>query len=161
TLSFWRWTIALAVLLPFTLRSVWRVRALIVVHWRLVLVYTFFGLVACNVLTYAALHYTTAVNSSLMNSTTPIFVMVLSYALSGDRSQPPQLIGAAVSLLGVVAIVSGGRLDSLGGLAFNRGDFMMLTGIGLWSVYTTLLRYKPAGLPPMPFVTSPVACATL
>ena len=161
TLSFWRWTIALLVLLPFTARTVWRVRALVGRQWRLLLLYTVFGLVGCNVLTYAALHDTTAVNSSLMNSTTPIFVMCLSFALFGDRIQARQLIGVAVSLAGVGAIVSAGRLDHLGALAINRGDLMMLASIGLWSVYTALLRHKPESMPPMAFVTVLIALASL
>ncbi|MBI3515819.1 MAG: DMT family transporter [Proteobacteria bacterium] len=161
TLSFWRWTIALLLLLPFTARAVWRVRTLIGRHWRLLLLYTVFGLVGCNVLTYAALHDTTAVNSSLMNSTTPIFVMCLSFVLFRDPIHLRQTLGVAVSLAGVVAIVSAGRLDSLGGLAINRGDLMMLAGIGLWSIYTALLRRKPEGMPPMAFVTVLIAFASL
>src|SRR5271170_5503270 len=145
TLSFWRWTIAFALLLPFTFRQIWRHWPVILRHWRLLLLYDLLGLVGCNVLTYGALHYTTAVNSSLINSATPIFVMCLSFLLFGDRIQPRQMIGVLVSLLGVVAIVSGGQLGALGGLAVNRGDLMMLTSIAL-------LRRKPEGLPPMTFL---------
>src|SRR5215831_17237456 len=76
TLSFWRWTVAFAVTVPFTGRAVWRVRTLIPRHWRLLVLYALLGLVGCNVTTYWALHDTTAVNSSLMNSATPIFVML-------------------------------------------------------------------------------------
>ena len=153
TLSFWRWTIAFALLLPFNFRQIRLRWPVILRHWRLLLLYALLGLVGCNVLTYSALHYTTAVNSSLINSATPIFVMCLSFLLFGDRIQPRQMIGVLVSLLGVVAIVSGGQLGSLGAFAVNRGDFMMLAGIGLWSAYTALLRRKPEGLPPMAFLS--------
>lgn len=152
TLSFWRWTLAFCLLLPFTFRQIRLGWPVILRHWRLLLLYDLLGLVGCNVLTYGALHYTTAVNSSLINSATPIFVMCLSFLLFGDRIQPRQMIGVLVSLLGVVAIVSGGQLDRLGGLAVNRGDLMMLTSIALWSAYTALLRRKPDGLPPMAFL---------
>src|SRR5579862_4754558 len=50
TLSFWRWTIAFAVLLPFTGRQIWRAGPLIARHWRLLVLYTVLGLVGCNVL---------------------------------------------------------------------------------------------------------------
>jgi drug/metabolite transporter (DMT)-like permease len=152
TLSFWRWTLGFALLLPFTFRQIWLCWPVILRHWRLLLLLDLVGLVGCNVLTYAALRYTTAVNSSLINSTTPIFVICLSFLLFGERIQPRQMIGVLVSLLGVVAIVSGGELGSLGGLAVNRGDLMMLASIALWSVYTALLRRKPEGLPPMAFL---------
>jgi drug/metabolite transporter (DMT)-like permease len=152
-LSFWRWAVGFAFLLPFTGREVWRSRGLIVRHWRLLVLYDALGVVGCNVLTYTALHDTTAVNSSLMNSTTPIFVMCLSFVLFGDRIQLRQLIGVGVSLLGVVAIVSSGQLGALGALSINRGDLMMLGAIGLWSAYTAVLRYKPEGIPPMAFLT--------
>jgi drug/metabolite transporter (DMT)-like permease len=152
TLSFWRWTLGFALLLPFTFRQIWLRWPVILRHWRLLLLLDLLGVVGCNVLTYAALRETTAVNSSLINSATPIFVMCLSFLLFGDRIQPRQMIGVLVSLLGVVAIVSGGRLDNLRGLAVNRGDLMMLTSIALWSAYTALLRRKPDGLPPMAFL---------
>lgn len=161
TLSFWRWAVGFAVLLPLTARPIWRHWVLIVRHWRLLVVYCLLGLVGCNVLTYAALHYTTAVNSSLINSATPIYVMCLSYAMFGDRIEVRQMIGVAVSLLGVVAIVSGGRLDVLGALSINRGDLMMLASIGLWSAYTVLLRRKPEGLPPMAFLAVLMGLGTL
>jgi drug/metabolite transporter (DMT)-like permease len=160
-LSFWRWVVGCAFLLPFTGRDVWRSRGVIVRHWRLLVLYDALGVVGCNVLTYAALHDTTAVNSSLMNSTTPIFVMCASFLLFRDRVQGRQLIGVGVSLLGVVAIVSSGRLGNLGALALNRGDLMMLGGIGLWSIYTALLRRKPEGLAPMAFLTVLMALGVL
>src|SRR5260221_5168924 len=96
-----------------------------------------------------------------MNSTRPIFVMCLSFALFRDPIHRRQALGVAVSLVGVVAIVSAGRLDSLGALATNRGDLMMLAGIGLWSFYTALLRHRPAGMPPMAFVTVLIGFATV
>jgi len=43
----------------------------------------------------------------------------------------------------VLAIVSGGRLESLSALAINRGDLLMLGSIALWSAYTALLRRSP------------------
>jgi drug/metabolite transporter (DMT)-like permease len=152
-LSFWRWAVGCAVLLPFTGREIWRLRGLIARHWRLLVLYDVLGVVGCNVLTYWALHDTTAVNSALINSTTPIFVMCLSFVLFGDRIERRQLVGVGVSLLGVVAIVSGGHLGSLSALGVNRGDALMLASIGLWSAYTALLRLKPEGIPPMAFLT--------
>ncbi len=152
-LSFWRWMVAFVVLLPFTGREVWRLRGVVVRHWRLLVLYDALGIVGCNVLTYTALHETTAVNSSLINSATPIFVMCLAYLMFGDRIQLRQALGVGVSLAGVVAIISRGRLDTLSALAINRGDLMMLASIGLWSAYTALLRKKPDGLAPMPFLT--------
>jgi len=59
--------------------------------------------------------------------------MCLSFAVFGDRIRLGQAIGVAVSLLGVLAIVSGGRLESLSALAINRGDLLMLGSIALWS----------------------------
>jgi drug/metabolite transporter (DMT)-like permease len=161
TLSFWRWAVGFAVLLPVTARAIWLHRLTILRHAPLLTLYCLLGLVGCNLLTYGSLHYTSAVNSSLINSTTPIFVMCLSYLLFGDRIEPRQMTGVLVSLIGVVAIVSGGRVGSLGALALNRGDLMMLASIGLWSTYTALLRRKPEGLPPLAFLAVLMGLGTL
>jgi drug/metabolite transporter (DMT)-like permease len=53
----------------------------------------------------------------------------------------------AVSLGGVMAVLTGGDTAVLASLTLNRGDLIVLAGMIFWAVYTVLLRLKPAELP--------------
>jgi drug/metabolite transporter (DMT)-like permease len=55
-LSFWRWTLALAVLAPFAARAIWRERRVIAAHWPVIATVSLLGVACYNSLQYLALH---------------------------------------------------------------------------------------------------------
>lgn len=148
-LNFWRWTIALAVLLPFAWRNIWETRAAILTEWKALLGMGILGISLFNMIIYLGLRYTTAVNGVLIHSSQPVVIVLLSWMLLGDRISKRQGVGIAVSLAGVLVLVSQGDIENLLGLSFNRGDIVMALGVPVWGLYTILLRRKPAGLNPI------------
>ena len=87
-LSFWRWVIAFACLLPWAwpqLRRQWRET---LAHWRVLAMLGLFGGACHNALTYTGLAHTTATNGVLLASATPIMIIGLSWALFGKRLRP-------------------------------------------------------------------------
>jgi len=66
-LNVWRWAIALAVLLPFTVGALWRQRAILRQHAGLVLGLGVTGVAVPHACVYAALRATTAVNAGGAN----------------------------------------------------------------------------------------------
>ena len=79
TLAFWRWAIALALVLPLALphlRSQWpQLRK----GWKPVLILGVLGVGGYNTLAYVALQYTAATNAVLLNSFIPIATIALSW----------------------------------------------------------------------------------
>lgn len=148
-LNFWRWVIALAVLLPFAWRNIWETRAAILTEWKALLGMGILGISLFNMIIYLGLRYTTAVNGVLIHSSQPVVIVLLSWMLLGDRISKRQGVGIAVSLAGVLVLVSQGDIENLLGLSFNRGDIVMALGVPVWGLYTILLRRKPAGLNPI------------
>src|SRR5690606_20449720 len=72
SLSFWRWVVALCILLPFVARTLWRHRpTLRNAGWRL-LVIAALGIAAYNSLLYTAATSTTAINITLLNTCIPL-----------------------------------------------------------------------------------------
>ena len=68
TLSFWRWCLALALLLPFVAMPLWRHRVAVrTAGWRL-LVLGGLGIAGYNSLLYSAAQTTAAINISLVNT---------------------------------------------------------------------------------------------
>jgi drug/metabolite transporter (DMT)-like permease len=150
--AFWRWAIAMTVLLPFALPKFIRQWPIIRAAWKPLLVLGLFGTAFHNALQYVGLQYTTATNGLLLNSVIPIMVIAFSWLFLGLRLTGTQRIGVILSLIGVVCIVVQGDLAVLQTLAFNQGDLWILIGISLWVVYTIFLRWRPPSLDPIAFL---------
>ena len=151
-LSFWRWVLAVSILLPFTARLLWRQRDVIRAEWRRLLVFSFLGITMFNASIYYGLKTTTAINGALVNSASPIFVIIISWFGLGDRSTLRQGVGVVVSLLGVAAILSRGDPQALMTLSFGTGDLIITAAIFVWALYTILLRHWPTELNQFAFI---------
>ena len=138
-----RWFVTCLVLLPVAwphLRRDWpQIRA----HWRVLLFLTLLAGGLFSTLQYVGLTFTTALNTALLNSTVPVFIALACYVLFGDRLRFGQIVGIAVSLLGVLAIIAKGDWAVLASWSFNAGDLLILANMALWSIYSAFLRYKP------------------
>jgi drug/metabolite transporter (DMT)-like permease len=153
-LSFWRWALALLILLPFGLPALWRQHALLARHWRLLLALALLGITGYNTLLYTGLQDTTATNALLLSSATPVLIVALSFALLGERLRLAVLAGLALSLAGVGLIVSAGAPTRLLDIGLQAGDAWVLAASLDWALYSVLLRRRPAGLEPLGFLTA-------
>jgi drug/metabolite transporter (DMT)-like permease len=148
-LAFWRWTIALALVLPFALphlRSQWpRLRE----SWPALVVLGIIGVGCYNTLAYVALQYTTATSATLLNSFTPVATIGLAFLMLGKRLSRLEAGGVLLSLLGVMIIVGQGSFATLLGFRLNTGDLWMLLAVFTWGLYTVGLQWRPKGVDPM------------
>lgn len=142
-LSFWRWVIALLILLPFAwphLRRDWPVLRR---HWPLMLLFGIFGIAAFNTLLYSGLQYTTALNAVILHAAQPAMIIVVGMLLFRDPLSRWQFFGVLLSLSGVVMIVSRGDIQALLALRLNIGDALILLAGLLWAIYSVFLRKRP------------------
>lgn len=148
-LAFWRWTVALLLVLPLALPHLRAQWPLLKKGWKPVLVLGVFGVGSYNTLAYIALQYTAATNALLLNSFIPVATIALSWLFLKKRLHRVEALGVALSLVGVATIVLRGSPATLGTLAFNIGDLWMLGAVLVWAVYTIGLQWRPAGVHPM------------
>lgn len=160
-LSFWRWLLALAVLLPFGLPGLRAQWPLVRRQWRLILVLALTSVAAYNTLLYIALQTTAAINVTLVGASLPIVMIGLSWLWLGETLMPMQWAGVMISLAGVLAVISHGDLQALLALELRRGDLAVLLATLCWSVYSVLLRRHPTGIAAMPLLTCLVAVGLL
>src|SRR5882672_1242293 len=111
-LSFWRWAIALVLLLPFAVAQLREDAPLIRRHFPKLFVFGAIGAGGFTLLGYWGVSYTTAINATLLNSSLPLFVVPLSWLLLGLTVSTRQLVGLLLSLAGVLTIVSTPARDS-------------------------------------------------
>jgi drug/metabolite transporter (DMT)-like permease len=142
-LSFWRWALASAMLLPLALAQLRADAPLIRHHLPALAAFGLIGAAGFTLLGYWGVRYTTAVNATLLNSSLPLFVVPLSWWLLKLTVSGRQLAGLALSLAGVASIMSAGELQTLAQLALNPGDLLLLGGALLWAIYTVMLKWRP------------------
>jgi drug/metabolite transporter (DMT)-like permease len=147
TLSLLRWITALLVLGPFYGKMVWENRRVYKNNWRMVTVLAMTGVAGFNTLVYIAVQYTSSINASLMNSTTPITILLFSIFFLREKFSILRSTGILLSLCGVLWIISYGSFEVLMGLRFNKGDLWMLLAVILWSFYSIAVK-KSSGLFP-------------
>ncbi|MCG3865714.1 MULTISPECIES: DMT family transporter [unclassified Photobacterium] len=147
-ISFYRWFFALVMLTPFVAKSVWRDRATIKPYLTKLAFLGLLGMVLNQSLGYFAAATTTATNIALIISLVPLISMFLSVPILGQRLSPFALIGAVLSLSGLVLMLSHGDVKSLISQGIKQGDMLMLIAAAVYALYCVLLkRWK------MPFST--------
>lgn len=143
-LSFWRWTIALALLLPLAWPHLKRDWPAIRANWAIVTLLGALAIGSFNILLYNGLQSTTALNSMLIQSALPALVLIVGALVMGDRTSPRQIAGVLISLVGVLAIIARGDPAMLWGLQLNIGDAIIGGAVLLWALYSVLLRCRPS-----------------
>ncbi len=162
TLSFWRWFLAMLILLPFVIKPMWQQREIIKAHFWRISFLAILSITAFNSLAYIALQYTTATNATLLNSFIPIFILVFMGLFFKEKISNKQILGVLISLLGVFAILTRLDLEIIKALSINKGDLWMLVAALDWALYSISLKYlRPEGLSPLPFLGIMVIIGTI
>lgn len=142
-LSFWRWTVALLVVLVFAWPHLRRDAHLIRRNWKILVTLGLIGIGFFATIVYWGLQYTTATNNLMMQAAMPSMILALSALLFGDRVSIAQIIGTIVSLVGLLTIIARGNFENIIDLQFNRGDAASLLAVFLYALYSALLRKRP------------------
>ena len=161
SLAFWRWFIALLILLPWVLPRMWAERVLIRQHIGMLLLLAILGVVNFNTFIYQGLQTTTAVNATLLQSAVPVIILLLSRFALKQHISVYQYLGIFTSLLGVLMIISKGAILSLLDLQVNPGDVWILAAVFTWAFYSLALKWKPKGLSGTALLGSTVALGVL
>jgi drug/metabolite transporter (DMT)-like permease len=160
-MTFYRWLFALAILAPFALPRVRRDWPLLRANWKAMLLLGAIGIGSHNALAYLGLNYTTATNGVILNSFIPVMIVAFSWIFLRERLSAIQLVGVAVSLVGVLTILSGGSLTALAAFRLNGGDLLVVLSMAMWSTYTIGLRWRPPTLDMITFLFAIVCVGEL
>jgi drug/metabolite transporter (DMT)-like permease len=107
------------------------------------------GLALSTQLSYIGYAYTTAANAAILQAATPVLVTLGARVYLGERLRRRQQAGVAVSAVGVLVVVTQGRLWMLRVEELRGGDFITLVGLVAWMAYTiygkrVILTHSPA-----------------
>ncbi|MER2107831.1 MAG: DMT family transporter [Solibacillus sp.] len=147
TLAFLRWCVAFIVFLPIAYPYIKKDWPKLKAHLPIVCILALTGVACFNTLVYIGVYYTTSINASLMNSSTPIIIYILSFIFLKERLSSYQIFGTLLSLVGVLFIISGGSLTTLFAFSFNKGDLIVLFAVFCWAIYSLLIKQYAGRLP--------------
>jgi len=109
-----------------------------------------------NLLQNIGLEYTTASVSSVLQSTTPVFTLLLSFTFLKENVGLRELAGVTVAMLGVILLSTGGNVANLSGSVF-LGNILQ---VGVAASYAVsgivgkllLKKYQPMFIVTLTFV---------
>jgi len=147
TLNFVRWALAALLLAPLGWQAL-RSRRAISASWPYLLAIGCFGVGAYNAFQYLALTTSTPLNVTLIAASGPLWMLAVGALAFGQRAAPRQILGALLSLAGVVLVVSRGSWTTLSQMQLLAGDVYILIAALSWAIYSWMLVQPPAALRP-------------
>ena len=96
------------------------------------------GIFGFNVAFLYGLQTTSSVNGSLIMTLNPTITVILTALVLGEAVSWRQVLGLALSMMGVVTVVTGGSWAALTHLTFARGDALILLGNLCWAAYSVI-----------------------
>lgn len=145
-ISFWRTFGALLILLPFAAARMWRERATIRKHWRILTLMGVLNTTMFHSLAFIGLNHTEAVNGSLMQGTFTINVLIAGLVISGRMFSTREFAGVALGLIGTIIIIVRGDVGVLANFSINIGDPLVWAGVMSSAIFSILLPRKPPSL---------------
>jgi drug/metabolite transporter (DMT)-like permease len=147
TVSCVRWIAAFALLWPFARRHFAKDWPALRAGLPLLVLLSAAGFAYNNALSNVSMQYTSALNALLIQSSGPLFIALWSLVLFGVRLTWAQLVGIAISLLGVLTIILRGDFGAIGRIHFNKGDLMFASAVLAFGLYSALMARRPAAHP--------------
>ncbi|MBI4756435.1 MAG: DMT family transporter [Betaproteobacteria bacterium] len=142
TLNTLRWVGALLILLPLGWRALRDPQALRR-RWRHLAALGLLGMGSYNALQYLALHTSSPLNVTLIAASSPVWMLGIGALFYGVHPTRRDLVGAVLSLAGVMLVISRGSSEVLAQVRFVQGDLLMVVAIISWCLYSWLLARPP------------------
>tara|TARA_A100000164_G_scaffold42066_1_gene32110 strand:- start:238 stop:1068 length:831 start_codon:yes stop_codon:yes gene_type:complete len=138
SLAFWRWSTVFFLLILFNYKIFSKKKILLKEYKELF----FLGLMGCGVcgaFPFIAGQTTTIINMGIIYTSSPIFIILISYFFFKEKMNLFRLIGLFACLFGVLIIIIKGEYLSLISLKFTKGDLWMLGASIGWALYSIFL----------------------
>ena len=143
SLAFWRWLTVFLILSPFFFEEIFKkIKDFNKEFWKLFFLGSM-GCGVCGAFPFIAGMSTTMANMGIIYTSSPIFIIILSVLFFKDKINFSRIIGLIICLVGVISIISKGKIELLLNFKFTSGDLWMVGAAIGWAVYSIyLLNWK-------------------
>lgn len=140
-----RWVVSAAILLLIARKM--RRRVPLLAKWRAFATLGLLGMFLFSALTYLGLQTVPAAQAGMLSAVMPVFILLLSVAIVGERPGFLSWGGVALSAAGVAMLLGGG-------IQFSGGAAELLSAALCWGLYTVLgKRFSRDGTDPLTMTT--------
>jgi drug/metabolite transporter (DMT)-like permease len=162
SLAFYRWSLASVCIMPFALKHFKEEKQIILASKNYIFWTALTGITIFNTFIYLGGHYTSAINLALIGTTSaPIFITFLSAFFLKEAVGMYRITGMVICFIGIMFLLSQGSLQQLARFHFGKGDVLVLISSFAFSVYSILVKRKPAAISPIVFLFAIFALGTL
>ena len=147
SLAFWRWTVVVLILLPFTYSFLIKNSKIIKKEFKKLFFIGAMGCGVCGAFPFLAGETTTVTNMGIIYTSSPVFIILISVIFFNEKINLIKIIGLVSCLIGVFTIIIKGDLNLLVNLNFTIGDLWMLGAAIGWALYSIYLFYWKTQLP--------------
>jgi len=119
SLAFWRWTVVVLILLPFTYSFLIKNSKVIKKEFKKLFFLGAMGCGVCGAFPFLAGETTTVTNMGIIYTSSPIFIILISTIFFNEKINFIKIIGLVSCLIGVFTIIIKGNLDLLLNLSFT------------------------------------------
>lgn len=138
SLAFWRWSTVFFLLILFNYK-IFKKKKILLKEYKELFFLGLMGCGVCGAFPFIAGQTTTIINMGIIYTSSPIFIILLSYFLFKEKMNLFKLIGLFTCLVGVLIIIIKGDYLSLISLKFTKGDLWMLGASVGWALYSIFL----------------------
>ena len=139
SLAFWRWLTVFIILFPFFFDEILKKRNQFNKEfWKLFFLGSM-GCGVCGAFPFIDGMSTTMANMGIIYTSSPIFIIILSVMFFKDKINLFRILGLLLCLVGVLTIISNGKLELLLNFKFTSGDLWMVGAAIGWAIYSIYL----------------------
>ena len=146
SLGFYRWVIAFLILTPFCISKAIQDLPLLKKQPIMIFLIILTGPTLFNTLVYVGLTSTTVINALLIISTTPMLIILFNRIIYKIDTNVYQMVGVAISLIGVSYVVARGNYQNIFQSDFYAGDIFILFAVASWALYSIFLKKNKTGV---------------
>lgn len=118
------------------------------------------GMFGNNVMFFMAIKYTSVMNASIIFATAPLLTAILASIFLDEPITGKRLIAIVVALIGVILLITGGNIETIRTMQFNRGDLYEL-GAALCAATFTIIATKVTRYSPVVVITYGMITTTI
>lgn len=148
-----RWIVAASILTAFSYKELKAQKRFIWEEKGTLLVLGFFGMFVCGAFVYIGSQTSTATNIGILFSVSPVAIVLLARFFFKEKLSNLQWIGISIAIIGVVLILSKGRLKNLLELDFEKGDWWIFISSLGWAIYSLRLKFSETKFTPLARLT--------
>lgn len=148
-----RWIVAASILTIFSYKEIIAQKKYIWQEKGTLVMLGFFGMFVCGAFVYIGSQTSTATNVGILFSVSPVAIVLFARFFFKEKLTNLQWLGIGVAILGVVLILSKGKLRNFLNLNFEKGDWWIFISSLGWAIYSLRLKFSATKFSPLARLT--------